>query len=88
MTVRLTGDAAIVLEGVCTVEDTEPLVGHLLSAPHATVDWRLCEEAHTAIIQILIASGAALLGTPCGSFLRDHVAPLIVETRINSRDHS
>jgi len=77
LTVRLVSGSVIELEGICPIEDAEPLLRHLLSAPHATVDWRACEQAHTAVIQILLAAGVPLRGPPAGAILRDHVEPLI-----------
>jgi hypothetical protein len=78
LTVRLASGSVIELEGICPIEDAEPLLRHLLSTPHATVDWRACEQAHTAVIQILLAAGVPLRGPPAGAILKDHVAPLIV----------
>jgi hypothetical protein len=77
LTVRLVSGLVIELEGICPIEDAEPLLRHLLSTPHATVDWRACEQAHTAVIQILLAAGVPLRGPPAGAILRDHVEPLI-----------
>jgi hypothetical protein len=77
MTVRLQADGTIALEGVCPIEDAEALLQHLMSLPQATVDWRLCESAHTAIVQVLIFSRAEVSGPPRGEFLRNWVAPLL-----------
>ena len=75
MTVRPGDDAQIVLEGKCPAEDAETLLGHLSMQPHATVDWRQCDGAHTAVIQVLLASGVDLRGPPRGAFLREFVEP-------------
>lgn len=77
MTVHLASDGTIELHGICPIEDAQTLQEHLLAAPGATVDWRSCEIAHTAVIQVLMASGAVLRGPPEGSFLRTRVQPLI-----------
>lgn len=77
MTVRLADGATIALEGVCSVEDAETLLRHLLAVPQATVDWRRCEHAHAAVIQVLLASGAALRGPPGGAFLGSLVEPAV-----------
>ena len=77
MTVRLSADGAIELDGICTIEDAETLLQHLLAAPGATVDWRSCTQAHTAVIQVLMASKAVLRGPPAGDFLRMRLEPLM-----------
>jgi hypothetical protein len=77
MTVRLTTQSEIVLEGTCSSEDAEVLLQHLISAPNAPVDLRACEYAHTAVIQVLVAAGPRLLGPPAGAALRDWVYPIL-----------
>jgi hypothetical protein len=78
MSVRLKDDAIIRLEGACPIEDAEALLRHLIEMPGATIDWRDCERAHTAVVQVLLASGAPLRGPPAGAFLRERVEPLLV----------
>jgi hypothetical protein len=68
VTVRLI-DGAIVLEGVCPVEDAEPLQSLLLQHPGAAVDWRACDAAHTAVLQILLVAHRSMKG-PKGAFAR------------------
>lgn len=80
MTVSLLGDATIVLEGICPVEDAEHLLRHLLDRPHATVDWRGCDDAHTAVIQVVTASDAKVIGPPRGVFLAKFIAPLVEDS--------
>ena len=80
MTVRGT-DAGIYLEGVCPIEDAEPLLQLLLADPEATVDWAACDLAHGTIVQILLASRARLIGPPKGVFLRDYVALALAHAR-------
>jgi hypothetical protein len=75
MTVRLTTEGDIVLEGHCSSEDAEILLQNLTSNPTAQVDLRACEFAHTAVIQVLMADKPKLLGPPGGSALRDWVYP-------------
>ena len=77
MTVRLSATGTIVLEGICPLEDAETLQQQLLAVPLATVDWIACEQAHTAVIQVLMASGAVLQGPPAGEFLRTWLEPLL-----------
>ena len=73
MTVRLAQDGVIRLEGVCPTEDAEPLLRLLSSNRRLAVDWTACEQAHTAVIQILLAARPELLGPPVDAFLRDHL---------------
>jgi hypothetical protein len=65
MTVRRGDDGAIVLEGVCSVEDAEPLLQLLQTTPAAELDWRACRQLHTAVLQLVLASDRAPIG-PCG----------------------
>lgn len=81
MTVRPGEGAEIVLEGDCPAEDAEALLGGLLTQPGASVDWRLCDHAHTAVVQVLLASKAELRGPPRGAFLRDVLEPSMVRSR-------
>ena len=45
MTVRRGDDGVIVLEGVCPVEDAEPLLQMLQAMPAAKVDWQALPPA-------------------------------------------
>ena len=76
MTVRRVDDATIELEGVCFLEDVDPLLQHLSAAPRSTIDWRSCDAAHAAIIQLMLAAGVAVFGQPRGEFLKNMVDPL------------
>ena len=77
MTIRISEDGTIRLEGQCSIEDAEPLQRHLLANARAAVDWTACDTAHTAIIQILLVARPALRGPPRGEFLRLHAQPLL-----------
>jgi len=77
MTVRLADDGAIMLEGNCPVEDAETLARFLLLDPSAAVDWRTCEKAHAAVIQILLTARPLMRGSPRSAFLRDWVTPVV-----------
>jgi hypothetical protein len=77
MTVRAGGDGLIELVGTCPSTDAEPLLQFLLAAPGATVDWRDCQGAHTAVIQVLMAAKPKLLGPPADPRLEEWVAPAI-----------
>jgi uncharacterized protein YggT (Ycf19 family) len=41
------------------------------------VDWHLCVQAHTAVIQVLLASRTIPRGTPAGEFLKARIDPLL-----------
>lgn len=69
MTVRRTGEFTILLEGICPIAEAEVLRQLLVSTKTATVDWRACEWAHTAVIQVLLSSKVERLGQPKSAFL-------------------
>jgi hypothetical protein len=77
MTVQVAGDGTILLTGNCPVEDAEALVRLLLADPAADIDWSACERAHTAVVQVLLASPRRMRGRPQMQFLRDWVEPLL-----------
>ena len=81
MTVNLVDKGAIELVGICSLEEAELLFQYLLEDRSRTVDWRKCERAHTAVIQLLLASTCPLRGPPAGEFLRNHVEPALMRNR-------
>lgn len=76
MTVRVAGEV-ILLEGVCGSDEAEPLLRHLQMLPTATIDWRGCDLAHTAVLQIMLAARRPIKGPPRGHELRKWAAPLL-----------
>jgi hypothetical protein len=79
MTVRRSDDGTVVLDGVCLVEDAEPLLRMVQTMPAAVVDWTQCRQLHTAVLQVVLASGIATIG-PCGdAWVARWVAPKIPE---------
>lgn len=73
MSVRRTDGGVVVLEGDCPVDDAEPLLELLQKTPGATVDWTGCGRLHTAVVQVVLAAGAAPTG-PCGDpFVRQWI---------------
>ena len=64
MTVRRSDNGTIVLDGACPVEDAEGLLQLLQAKPTAGIDWTQCRQLHTAVFQVILASGAARW--PCG----------------------
>jgi hypothetical protein len=84
MTVRLGDDGLIVLDGVCPVEDAEPLLQLLQTMPAAKVDWRQCGELHTAVLQLVLASGRASIG-PCGdAWIEQWLVPKLPQNEAGS----
>jgi hypothetical protein len=83
VTVELSNEA-IVLSGHCPMEDAEPLLQALLSAPESAVDWSACEGAHSAVLQLLLMSGRELKGVPREDFLRHWFAPMLQNPRKSS----
>lgn len=77
MTVRRAPSGEVELVGDCPIAEAEILLGLLLENPDAAVDWRGCEGAHTAVVQVLIASGRPVLGPPVDPFLSQWVEPLL-----------
>lgn len=65
MTVTRQTAETIALEGTCGAEDAEPLLQSLIETPNARIDWRSCDQLHTAVAQIVLAAGASVEG-PCG----------------------
>ena len=76
MTVRIAKDGGVELSGDCPSSDAEALVQLLIAQPTALVDWRGCQSAHTAVIQVLIAADKRPSGVPAGAFLANWVEPL------------
>ncbi|OYX14935.1 MAG: hypothetical protein B7Z15_02245 [Rhizobiales bacterium 32-66-8] len=77
MTVRTDSDGIIHLEGLCGIDDAEPLLLSLLASPSRRVAWSLCEHAHMAIIQLLLLAQPSMEGPAMSAFLQQHVAPLL-----------
>ena len=77
MTVRLSPDGVVLLEGACPIEDAEPLQRLLLAAHATTLDWRACTAAHTGVIQVLLAAKPALIGPPDDAFLAKWISPIL-----------
>lgn len=77
MTIAMGAPDRIDLSGICPADDAEILLQHLLAHPEASIDWSGCEKAHSAVVQVLIASRRSVLGTPGGTFMRAFVAPAV-----------
>ena len=77
MTIVLHDANTIRLIGMCPADDGEVLLQHLLANPQAEVDWRGCESAHAAVIQVILVSRRPLRGPPAGSFLERLIDPAL-----------
>lgn len=65
------------LAGVCGAETAEPLLSWLIDRPDAEVDLGTCRHLHAAVLQVLMAAGARVVGTPADTFVREHLLPLL-----------
>lgn len=77
MTVALAVDGSITLAGDCPLEDAETLLQLLLANPAAEVDWRACAQAHTAVVQVLLACRRKTHGPPQTIFFKKWIEPLL-----------
>jgi hypothetical protein len=77
LTVVLHDANTIRLIGACPADDGEALLQQLLANPEAEVDWRGCENAHAAVIQVLLAAKRPLRGPPAGEFLHRFIGPAL-----------
>ena len=80
MTITLHDENTIRLIGACPAEDGETLIQYLLANPMALVDWRGCETAHAAVIQVLLVSGRPIEGPPANEFLRHFISPTLARS--------
>jgi hypothetical protein len=81
MTIRRSDTGIVILDGVCSVEDAEPLLAMLQAIPAAVIDWTACRQLHTAVVQVIMASGIAPIG-PCGDgWVAQWVAPELLQKR-------
>jgi hypothetical protein len=77
MTIRRADDGTIWLVDECPAEDADLLLQYLLERQAAPMDWSLCLQAHTAVVQVLVANGRCPAGTPKGIFLKDVIGPAL-----------
>lgn len=77
MTVVLQDINTIRLIGTCPADDGEVLLQHLLANPQAEIDWRGCESAHAAVIQVILVSRRPLRGPPADPFLNRLIDPAL-----------
>lgn len=65
-----------VFDGDCALGEAMALAEWLEAGP-ATADLSRCTGLHTALLQLLLAGGVGLEGTPADPFLARWVAPLL-----------
>ncbi len=65
------------LEGVCSVEDAEALLRQIQQGAVA-LEWGGCTSLHTACLQVILAAGIGLQGTPADDKLARWLAPLLL----------
>jgi hypothetical protein len=82
MTIKVSTAGHIELTGICSSEEGEILLQHLLASPNIMVDWRGCEAAHTAVIQVLMAARTKLVGPPAAALLEKWVQPALAATML------
>jgi hypothetical protein len=79
VTVGRSESGTVGLEGVCVVEDAESLLQMLQATPAAVVDWTRCRQLHTAVFQVILASGIVPIG-PCGdAWVAQWLAPKLAQ---------
>ncbi len=80
MTVSRDG-AIIRLQGVCRVEDAEPLTAMLQGVSDSTLDLSTCKGLHAAVVQAILAFRPKIVGVPDDAFLRDRLLPALTGER-------
>jgi hypothetical protein len=79
LTIRRSDEGILILDGVCDVEEAESLLQMLQETPVATVDWTQCRQLHTAVLQVIMASGNSPIG-PCGDvWVQQWLAPKLLQ---------
>ena len=68
-------DETIFLDGVCAVEDAELLVQQFDGA--TAIDWGGCTHLHAACLQMMLASGLPIGGTPVNPELARWLVPVV-----------
>jgi hypothetical protein len=77
MSVRFDGDR-VRLEGDCPVEDAEALLQLLQNHPSCAIDLADCGRLHMAVMQVLLAAGRQVMGTPANAFAREWLIPQLL----------
>jgi hypothetical protein len=75
MTVRRVDDA-VILEDVCVVEDAEVLMQQIQEGA-SIIEWSACTHLHTACLQVILAAGLPMRGTPANPALARWLMPIL-----------
>ena len=71
-------DGSIIrLDGLCRVEDAEPLTALLQGISDSTLDLSTCKGLHAAVVQAILAFRPRIVGIPDDRFLRDQLLPAL-----------
>jgi hypothetical protein len=81
MTIRRADDGTIWLEDDCPAEDADLLLQYLLERAETPMDWSLCRNVHTAVVQVLLAAHRLPAGVPKGTFLKEMICPALGRAR-------
>ncbi len=84
MTVSLSDKGTVILEGACAVEDAEPLLQLLQATPTPTIDWTTCSHLHTAVVQVIFASGIGPIGPCSDTWAEQWLAPELPRKATNA----
>jgi hypothetical protein len=71
-------DGVVYLSGHCRVEDAETLAALLQPSEGVTVDISGCDSLHAAVVQVLLAFDAPVVGAPVDPFLRNRLLPALI----------
>lgn len=55
---------SVALSGTCSAEEAETLLEWLTAHPKGTINIAKCDDMHSAIVQVLMATGRKIRGTP------------------------
>jgi hypothetical protein len=78
-------ESIISLQGVCRVEDAEPLTALLQDISDSTLDLSACEGLHAAVVQAILAFHPRITGLPGDAFLRDWLLPAMQAERASGK---
>ncbi|MET0747311.1 MAG: hypothetical protein ABWY49_03900 [Rhizobium sp.] len=78
MSVRLEKQA-IVLQGICSVDQVEALLAQLQAHPDLPVDIGAADLVHTALWQVMLMMKTKIVGTAPSKFTNDHILPALQE---------
>jgi hypothetical protein len=70
-------ETAVVIEGVCGVEEALPLLEFLQGNATARIDLRACTNLHSAALQVVMAVATRIASLPHEDFLRRWLTPLL-----------